>query len=80
MARRTNAGATTGSPRPARTSEPATTRTTMVDPAQVVGNQRVPFLARLHLPPDIYRAMYLNDDDSSTVIVNASTRVWYIEK
>ena len=45
MARRTNVGPTTGSPRPTRTAQPATTRHTALNPAQVDGTQMFPFLA-----------------------------------
>jgi methyltransferase of ATP-grasp peptide maturase system len=76
MARRTSAGPTTGSPRPARTTEAATTRDTTVNPAQVDGTQMFPFLAQLHLPPGMYRAIYLTDADEPVTYLASPDGSW----
>ncbi|HEU0090143.1 MAG TPA: methyltransferase domain-containing protein [Pseudonocardiaceae bacterium] len=76
MARRTKAGSTTGSPRPVRTTEPPSIRITPLNPAHVDGTQMFPFLAQLHLPPDMYRAIYLTDDDTPVTYLASSDGSW----
>ncbi|MGH3777012.1 MAG: methyltransferase domain-containing protein [Pseudonocardiaceae bacterium] len=76
MARRTTAGPTTGSPRPVPTTEPPTTRDTTVNPAQVDGNQMFPFLAQLYLPPGMYRAIYLTDDNTPVTYLASPDGSW----
>jgi methyltransferase of ATP-grasp peptide maturase system len=57
MRRRATAGPTVGTPRPRRTTAAPTTRTTAIDPAQLDGGARFPFLAQLHLPHGVFRSM-----------------------
>ncbi|MGH3936421.1 MAG: methyltransferase domain-containing protein [Pseudonocardiaceae bacterium] len=76
MARRTTAGPTTGSARPVPTTEPPTTRDTPVSPAQVDGNQMFPFLAQLYLPPSMYRAIYLTDDNTPVTYLASPDGSW----
>ncbi|MGH3904278.1 MAG: methyltransferase domain-containing protein [Pseudonocardiaceae bacterium] len=76
MARRTSAGSTTGSPRPVRTTVPPSTRTTTLDPAQVDGTQMFPFLAQLHLPPGMYRAIRLTDNDTPITYLACPDGSW----
>ncbi|MGH3616349.1 MAG: hypothetical protein ACRDRK_27890, partial [Pseudonocardia sp.] len=67
MRRRAEAGPTVGAPRPARSGDMPTTRHTTVDPAQLDGGQRFPFLAQLHLPHGILRSSIWRADDGRTV-------------
>ncbi|MGH3936055.1 MAG: methyltransferase domain-containing protein [Pseudonocardiaceae bacterium] len=76
MARRTSAGPTTGSPRPVPTTDPVTIRDTTVDPAQIDGTQMFPFLAQLHLPPGMYRAIYLTDADIPVTYLASPDGSW----
>jgi methyltransferase of ATP-grasp peptide maturase system len=76
MARRTSAGPITGLPRPTPTTEPATTRHTTLNPAQVDGTQMFPFLAQLHLPPGMYRAVYLTDADVPVTYLASPDGSW----
>jgi protein-L-isoaspartate O-methyltransferase len=64
MPRRGTHGPSTGTRPPARTTEPPTTRLTTVDPAELDGGNMFPFLAQLHLPPGIYRAIHLTDNST----------------
>jgi len=57
MRRRATAGPNVGTPRPRRTNAAPATRTTAVDPAQLDGGARFPFLAQLHLPHGVFRSM-----------------------
>jgi methyltransferase of ATP-grasp peptide maturase system len=76
MARRTSARPTTGSPRPVPTTEPPTTRHTTLNPVQIDGNQMFPFLAQLHLPPGMYRAIYLTDNDTPVTYLASPDGSW----
>jgi methyltransferase of ATP-grasp peptide maturase system len=76
MARRTSAEATTGSPCPTRTTQPPTTRHTTLNPAQIDGTQMFPFLAQLHLPPGMYRAIYLTDTDGPVTYLASPDGSW----
>jgi methyltransferase of ATP-grasp peptide maturase system len=76
MTRRTSAGPTTGSPRPVPTTEPPTTRHTTLNPTHVDGNQMFPLLAQLYLPPGIYRAIYLTDNDTPVTYLASPDGSW----
>jgi methyltransferase of ATP-grasp peptide maturase system len=71
MRRRATAGPNVGTPRPRRTDTALTTRTTTVDPAQLDGGARFPFLAQLYLPHGVFRSMWRREsadgDDSATI-------------
>jgi len=72
MHRRATAGPSVGTPRPRRTDAAPTTRTTTVDPAQLDGGARFPFLAQLHLPHGVFRSMWRREsgnggEDGATV-------------
>jgi len=65
MRRRTTAGPTTGTPRPTPTTQPATLRSTTLDPAALEGD--FAFLAQLHLPAGMFRSIRLADDERTPV-------------
>ncbi|MGH3795397.1 MAG: methyltransferase domain-containing protein [Pseudonocardiaceae bacterium] len=76
MRRRTIHGPHTGTPPPARTTEPPTTRPTTVDPAELDGNKMFPFLAQLHLPPGMFRSVRLIDDQTPISYLAAPDGSW----
>ncbi|MGH3765325.1 MAG: methyltransferase domain-containing protein [Pseudonocardiaceae bacterium] len=76
MRRRATAGPTVGAPRPARTGAAPTTRTTSVDPTQLDGGARFPFLAQLHLPPGVFRSMWRGDDGETITELRAPDGSW----
>lgn len=76
MRRRATAGPTVGTPRPARTGAAPTTRTTAVDPAQLDGGARFPFLAQLHLPPGVFRSIWRSDNGDTITELRAPDGSW----
>ncbi|MGH4021655.1 MAG: methyltransferase domain-containing protein [Pseudonocardiaceae bacterium] len=76
MRRRPTSGPTTGTPRPVPTTEPPTTRHTAVDPAELDGGKMFPFLAQLHLPPDMFRSIRLTDDQTPVTYLAAPDGSW----
>jgi methyltransferase of ATP-grasp peptide maturase system len=76
MRRRATAGPNVGTPRPARTGTAPTTRTTTVDPTQLDGGARFPFLAQLHLPPGVFRSMWHSDDRATITELRAPDGSW----
>ncbi|MGH3695564.1 MAG: hypothetical protein ACRDRX_16525 [Pseudonocardiaceae bacterium] len=76
MRRRATVGPTVGTPHPARTDAAPTTRTTAVDPAQLDGGARFPFLAQLHLPPGVLRSIWRSDDGDTITELRAPDGSW----
>ena len=76
MRRRPTAGPSVGTPRPIRTHATPTTRTTAVDPAQLDGGARFPFLAQLHLPHGVFRSMWRSDDGDTITELRAPDDSW----
>jgi methyltransferase of ATP-grasp peptide maturase system len=76
MRSRATAGPFVGTPRPRRTSDAPTTRTTAVDPAQLDGGARFPFLAQLHLPHGVFRSMWRGDDGDTVTELRATDGSW----
>jgi methyltransferase of ATP-grasp peptide maturase system len=76
MHRRTMAGATVGSPRPTRTTQSPVTRHTTLDPSELDGGKQFPFLAQLHLPPGIFRSIWLTDDHIPITELRATDGSW----
>jgi methyltransferase of ATP-grasp peptide maturase system len=76
MRRRATAGPSVGSPRPARTGATPITRTTALDPAELDGGARFPFLAQLHLPPGVFRGMWHRDDGTTITELRAPDGSW----
>jgi hypothetical protein len=59
-----------------RVKKQAATRDTTVNPAQVDGTQMFPFLAQLHPPPGMYRAIYLTEDDVPVTYLASPDGSW----
>ena len=76
MRRRATTGPSVGTPRPARTGAAPTTRTTTVNPTQLDGGARFPFLAQLHLPPGVFRSMWHNDNRATITELRAPDGSW----
>ncbi|MGH3982798.1 MAG: methyltransferase domain-containing protein [Pseudonocardiaceae bacterium] len=76
MRRRATAGATVGSPRPTRTTQPPATRHTTVDPTELDGGKQFPFLAQLYLPPGIFRSLRLIDEEITITELRAPDGSW----
>ncbi|MGH4008640.1 MAG: methyltransferase domain-containing protein, partial [Pseudonocardiaceae bacterium] len=76
MRRRPTAGATVGSPRPTRTTQPPATRHTTVDPSELDGGRQFPFLAQLYLPPGMFRSIRLTDNQVAITELRALDGSW----
>lgn len=76
MRRRATAGPTVGTPRPTRTGAAPTTRMTAVDPAQLDGGARFPFLAQLHLPHGVFRSMWCSDGGDTVTELRSLDGSW----
>ncbi len=76
MRRRLTAGPSVGTPRPIRTHAAPTTRTTAVNPAQLDGGARFPFLAQLHLPHGVFRSIWRSDGGDTITELRAPDGSW----
>jgi protein-L-isoaspartate(D-aspartate) O-methyltransferase len=64
MRRRTSHGPVTGTPPPARSTAPPSTRASTVDPAELDGGKMFPLLAQLYLPPGTYHSTRMLEDQT----------------
>lgn len=76
MRRRPFHGASVGEPRPIRAGVGQTTRHTTVNPAELDGGKRFPFLAQLYVPHGVFRSIWRSDDGETITELRGPDGSW----